>query len=178
MQKNQSDRRGAWAARPIVAAGVLALTLLSNSAMADRDCRRDDPRCHEPSGWRDSDRGPRGDRRYDYLPDPRSYDRPRRPERLTPDDRDLDRYRHNYRVERPYHIGRYYAPRGERYYAYRYGDRLPSVFWGDAYLIGDFWLFGLAVPPSGYIWVRYWGDAILIDRRNGVVLQVVYGLYD
>ena len=45
------------------------------------------------------------------------------------------------------------------------------------YVIGDYWLFALEVPPTGYEWVRDGSDALLIDTNSGEILQVEYGVF-
>ena len=45
------------------------------------------------------------------------------------------------------------------------------------YLISDYWLFALEVPPPGYEWVRDDGDALLVDTNTGEILQVEYGVF-
>jgi Ni/Co efflux regulator RcnB len=58
-----------------------------------------------------------------------------------------------------------------------YGEILPRVYWGPNYLIADYWLFALEVPPAGYEWVRDDTDALLIDVNTGEILQVEYGAF-
>jgi Ni/Co efflux regulator RcnB len=50
--------------------------------------------------------------------------------------------------------------------------------WAAPYLIADYWLFALEVPPVGYEWVRDGADAILINVATGEILQVEYGVFD
>ena len=49
--------------------------------------------------------------------------------------------------------------------------------WAPQYVIGDYWLFALEVPPAGYEWVRDGADALLIDTNSGEILQVEYGVF-
>ena len=58
-----------------------------------------------------------------------------------------------------------------------YGDRLPRAYWTSQYILADYWLFALEVPPVGYEWVRVDGDALLIDINTGEVLQSEYGVF-
>lgn len=51
---------------------------------------------------------------------------------------------------------------------------LPEPFWDDQYWLGDYWLFGLDVPPVGYEWICYGPDAILVNISTGEIAQVVY----
>jgi Ni/Co efflux regulator RcnB len=54
---------------------------------------------------------------------------------------------------------------------------LPRGYWEPQYLISDYWLFALEVPPAGYEWVRDDTDALLIDTNTGEILQVEYGVF-
>ncbi len=58
-----------------------------------------------------------------------------------------------------------------------YGDHLPRAYWASQYLLADYWLFGLEVPPADYEWVRVGDDALLINTVNGEVLQAEYGVF-
>ncbi len=68
-------------------------------------------------------------------------------------------------------------PKGWYQHRWISGDILPSLFWTRSYWITDFWLFGLPIPPIGYVWVRYGSDALLVQIRTGLILQVIYGVY-
>jgi Ni/Co efflux regulator RcnB len=58
-----------------------------------------------------------------------------------------------------------------------YGDRLPRACWAPQYLLADYWLFGLEVPPVDFEGVRVGADALLIDVHTGEVLQAEYGVF-
>lgn len=63
----------------------------------------------------------------------------------------------------------YRAPGG--WNAYRHpsrGYRLPSYWISPSFFIGDFASYGLAQPPYGYSWSRYYDDAVLIDQSGSV----------
>lgn len=69
--------------------------------------------------------------------------------------------------------GRWYAgnnaPGGWR--SYRRPVRgwvLPSYWISPSFVISDWSGYGLAQPPGGYSWSRYYDDAVLIDRRGSV----------
>ena len=52
------------------------------------------------------------------------------------------------------------------------------MYWyGDSYWLDDFWGFALPYPPPGYTWVRVGDDAVMIDRFNGRIVQVVRGIF-
>jgi len=90
---------------------------------------------------------------------------------------DLHTYQRNFRAPHRFHIGVYHAPRGYHYRRWTYGERLPSIFFGRDYWIGDFGAYGLMPPPPGYVWVRYGPDALLIDEYTGEIVQVQYGAF-
>ncbi len=90
---------------------------------------------------------------------------------------DMRQFRRVVRAERRYHAARYYAPPGYQYRRWSYGQRLPSIYFARNYWLTDFLTFGLFAPPQGYVWVRYGGDALLIDEYTGEIVQVQYGMF-
>jgi len=110
---------------------------------------------------------------------PRGYQRPGEPQGWNARPAQVDRgaYQHNFRAARSYHIGPYRRPAGWTAHRWGYGESLPRAYWGPQYLIGDYWLFGLEVPPVNYEWVRDGNDALLIDTGSGEILQVEYGVF-
>lgn len=54
-------------------------------------------------------------------------------------------------------------------FRYRRGGRLPAAFSGPAYGVSDWAGYGLARPPAGATWVRYYDDAVLIDAEGTVI---------
>ena len=91
--------------------------------------------------------------------------------------RDRDWYRHTYRAEKRYRIRPYVRPRGWYAYNWALGEILPPLFWARSYWIVSYWLYGLPIPPVGCIWVRYNHDALLIDRRTGEIIEVIYDIF-
>ncbi|RYD59259.1 MAG: hypothetical protein EOP60_02240 [Sphingomonadales bacterium] len=55
------------------------------------------------------------------------------------------------------------------------GHRMPQYWLGGSFGIGDYLNFGLAAPPQGYRWIRYYDDAVLIDY-DGQVWDTVGGI--
>lgn len=55
------------------------------------------------------------------------------------------------------------------------GWTLPSYWIGGGFWISDWSSWGLSSPPYGYNWVRYYDDAVLVDR-GGRVWDSVSGL--
>jgi Ni/Co efflux regulator RcnB len=111
--------------------------------------------------------GPRG---YSRVTEPHGWD-------ARPGTVDRGAYQHNFQAARSYHIGPYRRPVGWTAHHWGYGEVLPRAYWGPQYLIADYWLFALEVPPSGYEWVRDGNDALLIDTGSGTILQVEYGVF-
>ncbi|HMA52204.1 MAG TPA: RcnB family protein [Magnetospirillaceae bacterium] len=112
-------------------------------------------------------------------PGPQGYQRPHEPEGWNNRPKDFDRgaYQHNYQAARSFHIGPYHRPNGWRDHHWVYGEILPRAYWTPEYLIADYWLFALEVPPAGYEWVRAGSDAMLISTNDGSILQVEYGVF-
>jgi len=55
--------------------------------------------------------------------------------------------------------------------AYRRPSRgwtLPRYWVAPNFYIGDYETYGLATPPVGYSWTRYYDDAVLVDARGRV----------
>jgi Ni/Co efflux regulator RcnB len=48
------------------------------------------------------------------------------------------------------------------------GGHLPNYWRGADFRIADYLAFGLAAPPPGYFWSRYYDDAVLVDGRGEV----------
>ena len=112
-------------------------------------------------------------------PGPRGYPRVTEPQgwnaRPGPVDRGV--YQHNFQAARSYRIGPYHRPPGWVDRRWAFGQILPRTYWAPQYLISDYWLFGLEVPPAGYEWVRSGTDAILVNTVDGEILQVEYGVF-
>lgn len=152
------------------------------------DNRRHDDRRHD--GRRDNDRRWRDDgKRYDdRRNDRRSWqyrDARGRAWHYDPGWYQSWRHRH-YRLDRGryyarerFHLGIYVVPRGYVQRIWRTGDWLPRSYWYDAprYTLGNWWRYGLYDPPYWATWVRVGDDALLIDRDNGEVIDVVYNLF-
>ena len=78
-----------------------------------------------------------------------------------------------------YHFPRYYAPRG---WGYGYRRFSFGAFLGAPFFAQDYWIsdpFEYRLPPAygPYRWVRYYDDVLLVDIRNGQVVDVIYDFF-
>jgi hypothetical protein len=90
---------------------------------------------------------------------------------------DWSSYRNSHRSV--YRLGRYYSP--YRGYAYRrlgVGFYLDSLFFGSNYWIDDPWYYRLPPADGPYRWIRYYGDALLVDTYSGEVIDVIYDFFE
>ncbi|NWK97218.1 ATP-dependent RNA helicase [Sphingobium lactosutens] len=102
------------------------------------------------SSQRRWDSGWRNDRRYDWN----SY---------------RNRYGDRYRA------GRYYAPRGWDYGYRRFsvGIYLNSLLYSNSYWMDDPYSYRLPPAYGTLRWIRYYDDALLVDIRDGYVVDVI-----
>jgi Ni/Co efflux regulator RcnB len=77
----------------------------------------------------------------------------------------------------PQQAGRYRYPNGYSYQRWSVGLMLPSIFWGSSNYYNDYDAIGVGPPPSGYRWVRYGPDLLLINRRTGRIARVIHGAF-
>jgi Ni/Co efflux regulator RcnB len=159
---------------------AFALVLLGGvgaTALAQQQEHRAAPAAHAPPPRAVAARpaAPRGE----PHPAPRGYQRVAEPQgwNARPQTVDKAAYQHNFQASRAFKIGPYRAPPGWRARRWTYGQILPRAFWAAQYVMADYWLFGLEVPPVGYEWVRYGPDALLVNVTNGQILEVEYGVF-
>jgi hypothetical protein len=88
---------------------------------------------------------------------------------------DWHNYRHHHRSL--FHLGFYYDPYGWGYQPFSIGWRLWPNYYSSNYWINDPWMYRLPYAPPGYVWVRYWNDALLVDRWSGTVVDVIPGFF-
>lgn len=85
--------------------------------------------------------------------------------------------RRNLNSPHRYHWNVYHRPSGWYAHRWTYGERLPRAWFVRDYWIGDFIMFGLMMPPDGYVWVRVGDDALLVDTDTGEVVRVEYNVF-
>ena len=147
----------------------MALLLAAAAAGANPQHEGERPGGGHEGGMRTAEPHP-GPSHYQRVVEPHGWnDRPANVDRGA--------YQHNFQAARAYHIGPYVRPRGWRDHRWVYGEILPRAYWGPQYLIADYWLFALEVPPVGFEWVRDGADALLVTTGNGEILQVEYGVF-
>lgn len=139
----------------------------------------------------DRNRDGRLDRRFDRNDDERldrRYDQ-NRDGRL--DRTQIGRWTNNWRNDNRYNwrsyrernsnyfrLGRYNAPyRGRNYNRISIGFSLGSGYYGSRYWINDPWQYRLPAAYGSYRWVRYYDDVLLVDMRNGRVVDVIRAFF-
>ena len=134
---------------------------------------------HHPAGGGKPPAGPAASPRGEPHPGPTGYQRVTEPQgwNARPATVDKGAYNHNFQAARTFHIGPYHPPAGWASRQWAYGQILPRAYWAAPYLLADYWLFALEVPPAGYEWVRDGDDAILVNVDTGEILQVEYGVF-
>jgi len=139
----------------------------------------------------DRNRDGRLDRRLDRNDDERidrRYDRNRDGRLDRTQDGRWTKYwrndnRYNWRSYRErnrndYRPGRYFAPyRGRNYSRISVGFSLGSGYYGSRYWINDPWRYRLPAAYGSYRWVRYYDDVLLVDLRNGRVVDVIRSFF-
>jgi Ni/Co efflux regulator RcnB len=111
-----------------------------------------------------------GPQAYQRVTEPQGWDK-------RPTAADKPTYQHNYQAARTYKVGPYQHPAGWTARRWTFGQILPRAYWAAPYLLADYWLFGLEVPPVGFEWVRDGDDALLINVTTGEILQAEYGVF-
>ncbi|WP_340264788.1 RcnB family protein [Sphingobium mellinum] len=78
-----------------------------------------------------------------------------------------------------YRLGRYYAPRGWSYGYSRFsvGVFLNGLLYDQSYWIDDPWSYRLPPAYGTLRWVRYYDDALLVDIRDGYVVDVIHDFF-
>lgn len=155
--------------RKTIILGLLAATIVPTMASAQTaELRRDREQIREER------RELRDARRYGDRQDVREERRDLREARreYREDWRDYRRtHRDVYR--QPAYVG----PRGYRYRPVVIGHRFEPIYYGRRYVIADPWRYRLP-PAAGFQrWVRYGNDVVLVNTRNGRVVQVYNGFF-
>ena len=118
-----------------------------------RDDRRDDR--NDRREWRQNDRDDRREARQDQRA-----------------------YAHWQQSQRRYNAGRYQAPRGHAVRQWAYGQRMPSYYRSNQYVVSNYGQYGLRAPPRGYQYVRSGNDVVLSNSSNGLITAVIASLFN
>lgn len=104
---------------------------------------------------------------------PRAWDRGWRNDRRL----DFDAFRRDHRQS--FHLPRYSGPSGwtQGYRRFGLGFSLAPPLWSQGYWIADPWSYRLPEAYGPYRWVRYYGDALLVDLRTGLIVDAVHDLF-
>lgn len=133
-----------------------------------RDDRRDDRR-YIQSDRRDI-RSDRREWRQDHREDRRDARQHARQQQLA--------YARWQQAQRRYNAGRYYAPRGYQTRSWSYGQRMPSYYRTNQYVVHDYHRYGLRAPPHGYHYVRSGNDVVLAAVAGGLISAVIASLFN
>jgi Predicted integral membrane protein len=119
----------------------------------------------------------RGDHRYEQRQDRREWRQDRR------NDRPLAQQQHRaparwQQAQRRYNAPRYVAPRGYQARSWSYGQRMPSYYRTNQYVVSDYARYGLQRPPHGYQYVRSGNDVVLAAIAGGLITAVIAGLFN
>lgn len=76
-----------------------------------------------------------------------------------------------------YTMPRYAAPRGYAYRPARAGVVLRPAFYNQRYWISDPYRYRLPRVTGAQRWIRHGNDVVLINTRNGRVVQVINGFF-
>jgi Ni/Co efflux regulator RcnB len=158
-------KTSAYLLAAIVLGGATALAQPPHGGEPHGEAPHAEPHGGAPHG--EPHPGPSG---YQRVTEPKGWD-------ARPKEFDRGAYQHNFQAARSFHVGAYRRPPGWAPHHWAYGQILPRAYWGPQFLLTDYWLFALEVPPVGYEWVRDDTDALLINTSNGEILQVEYGVF-
>jgi len=162
-------------------AATLAMSSLGVASAAEAQTRGN---YEQRQDRRDDRRDDRGDRREDRR-DERRDDRSDRREWRQDSRDDRREFRQDQRAygrwqqsQRRYNAGRYYAPRGYQQRDWSYGQRMPSYYRSNQYVVSNYGQYGLRAPPRGYHYVRSGNDVVLAAIAGGLITAVIAGLFN
>jgi hypothetical protein len=94
-------------------------------------------------------------------------------------DNRYDWYGYRNRYNSYYQLPRYSHPYGSNYgyRSFSIGAYIDSLFYSSRYWINDPWSYRLPSAPYGYRWVRYYDDVLLVDMRDGEVVDVIRNFF-
>ncbi|MGZ9100700.1 MAG: RcnB family protein [Brevundimonas sp.] len=165
-------------------AATLAMSSMGVASAAEAQSRGGHEQRQDRHDDRNDRRDDRGDRREDRREDRRDDRNDRREWRQdNRDDRrearqDQRAYARWQQSQRRYNAGRYYAPRGYQTRQWSYGQRMPSYYRSNQYVVSNYGQYGLRAPPRGYHYVRSGNDVVLSNSSNGLIAAVIASLFN
>jgi Ni/Co efflux regulator RcnB len=155
--------------KKILTAAIAATLTMGSLGVASAAEAQSRDRHEQRQDRRDDRRDDRNDRR-EYRQDSRDDRR-----EFRQDQRSYARWQ---QAERRYNAGRYAPPRGYQTRQWAYGQRMPSYYRGNAYVVRDYNRYGLRQPPQGYQYVRSGNDVVLTAVATGLITAVIAGLFN
>ena len=151
-------------------AATLAMSSLGVASAAEAQSRgQHEQRQDRRDDRRDARRDAREDRR-EWRQDNRADRREARQQQRA--------YARWQQSQRRYNAGRYFAPRGYQTRSWSYGQRMPSYYRSNQYVVNDYGRYGLRQPPYGYQYVRSGDDVVLAAIAGGLITAVIAGLFN
>jgi Ni/Co efflux regulator RcnB len=163
-------------------AATLAMGSMGVASAAEAQSRGDRYEQRHDRGDDRNDR--RRDRREDRREDRRDAREDRREWRqeARDDRREARQERRAYarwqQSQRRYNAGRYYAPRGYQTRSWSYGQRMPSYYRSNQYVVRDYGRYGLHQPAYGHQYVRSGDDVVMTSIATGLIVSVIAGLFN
>ena len=159
-------------------AATLAVSSLGVASAAEAQSRGD--RHEQRQDRRDDRRDNRQDRREDRQD--RREDRREWRQEVREDRREARQQQRAYarwqQSQRRYNAGRYQPPRGYQVRTWAYGQRMPSYYRSNQYVVSNYGQYGLRAPPRGYHYVRSGNDVVLAAVAGGLITAVIAGLFN
>ena len=155
-------------------AATLALGSIGVASAAEAQSRGDR---YEQSQDRQDERQDRREDRRERREDRREWRQEQREERREAR-QDARAYARWQQAQRRYNAGRYYAPRGYQVRSWSYGQRMPSYYRSNQYVVSDYGRYGLRRPDYGYQYVRSGNDVVMTSIATGVIAAVIAGLFN
>jgi Ni/Co efflux regulator RcnB len=144
----------------------------------NNDRNNDQARNDRDRNWQNGDRG----RNYGYqgrLQDRDRWADQRRWSNNWRNDRRYDWQSYRTQNRNIYRLPSYYAPYGwnRGYSRFSIGIFLSNVLFDQSYWIDDPYEYRLPPAYGSMRWVRYYDDALLVDIRDGYVVDVIHGFF-
>ena len=155
-------------------AATLALGSIGVASAAEAQSRGDR---YEQRQDRQDERQDRREDRRERREDRREWRQEQREDRREAR-QDARAYARWQQSQRRYNAGRYYAPRGYQTRAWSYGQRMPSYYRSNQYVVRDYGRYGLRQPPHGYQYVRSGDDVVMTAIATGLITAVIAGLFN